>query len=109
MTFVELAHVNDIGTTFVVTINDLTSSGGSAVADISDATSMVLYFKRSCGSTFSRTAGFTTDGTDGKIEYTTVDGDLNGAGNWEIQAKVVTPSGTWSTGVGYFKVYENIY
>jgi hypothetical protein len=86
MTFVELAHVNDIGTTFVVTINDLTSSGGSAVA-----------------------AGFTTDGTDGKIEYTTVDGDLNGAGNWEIQAKVVTPSGTWSTGVGYFKVYENIY
>ena len=45
----------------------------------------------------------------GKVEYATVDGDLSGAGNWELQAKIVSPDGSWSTDVGNFRVYENLY
>ena len=37
MAFLEEAHVNDYGTIIRVTVYDTTSTGGSAVADISDA------------------------------------------------------------------------
>jgi hypothetical protein len=108
MAFVEQAHVNDIGTIFRVTIYDTTSTGGSTVADVSDTTMRTLYFGRPDGTTFSRSAVLTTDGTDGKIEYTTVDGDLNTAGTWSIQAYVVSTAGSWNSTVGNFRVFENL-
>jgi len=108
MAFVEQAHVNDIGTIFRVTIYDTTSTGGSTVADVSDTTMRTLYFGRPDGTTFSRSAVLTTDGTDGKIEYTTVDGDLNTAGTWSIQAYVVSAAGSWNSTVGNFRVFENL-
>ncbi len=107
-TFVEQAHVNDIGTTFRVTVYDISSTGGTSAANISDATSLVFYFQKSNCSVISRTAQFTNDGTDGLIQYTTVDGDLDIAGNWSLQAKVVTLGGSWKTDVGYFIVHENL-
>ena len=109
MAFTEQAHVNDIGTVFRVTVFDTTSTGSTEVADISVATSKLFYFGGPSGATFTRSAVFTTDGSDGKIEYATVDGDLSGPGTWEIQAKVVTPVGTWNTDVACFRVYENLY
>ena len=109
MAFTEQAHVNDIGTVFRVTVFDTSSTGTTSAADISTATAKVLYFRAPNGTTFSRAAVFTSDGSDGKIEYATVDGDLNTAGNWELQASVVTPDGSWNTNVGNFRVHENIY
>ena len=109
MAFTEQAHVNDIGTIFRVTVYDKTSTGGSSVADISTATSKTFYLRKPDGTTISRSAIFTTDGSDGKIEYATVDGDLSGAGSWELQAKIVTPDGSWNTDVGNFRVHENLY
>ena len=109
MAFTEQAHVNDIGTIFRVTVYDKTSTGGSSVADISTATSKLFYFRKPDGTTFSRSAVFKTDGSDGRIEYATVDGDLNAPGNWELQAKIITPDGSWNTDVGNFRVHENIY
>ena len=100
MAFIEQAHVNDIGTIFRVTVYDTTSSGGTSVADISTASTN--------GTTFTRAAVFTTDGSDGDIQYISVDGDLDGAGTWNLQAYVVTPAGTWNTDVGSFRVYENL-
>ena len=108
MAFVEQAHVNDIGTVFRVTIYDTTSTGGSTVADVSDTTTRTLYFGRPDGSTFARSAVFTNDGTDGKIEYTTADGDLDVAGTWSIQAYVVSSGGSFSSTVGNFRVFENL-
>ena len=108
MAFVEQAHINDIGTVFRITVYDTTSTGGSVVADISDANSLSIYFRRPDGTTFTRNATFTIDGTDGQIEYTTVDGDLNKAGHWGIQAYVSTPGGKWRTNVANFRVYENL-
>ena len=65
-------------------------------------------FKRPDGTTFEKTAVFTSDGTDGNIQYLSVDGDLNVAGTWNLQAYVATGAGTWSTSVGTFKVHENL-
>ena len=108
MAFVEQAHVNDIGTIFRVTVYDMTSTGGTTVADISTATTKQFTFKRPDGTTFTKTAVFTTDGTDGDIQYLSVDGDLNVSGTWHLQAYVVTPAGNWKTDVGHFRVYENL-
>ena len=47
-------------------------------------------------------------GTDGKIKYTSVDGDFNEVGTWRIQAKVVMGGGTFRSDVGTFRVYENL-
>lgn len=108
MAFTEPAHVNDIGTTFRVTVYDATSTGGSAIANISAASTKQMIFSRSDGTTFTKTAVFTTDGSDGDIEYVSVDGDLNMAGTWHLQAYVVTPAGNWRTDVGHFRVYDNL-
>jgi len=108
MAFVEEAHVNDIGTVFRVTVYDTSSTGTTSVADISSATTKKFTFKKPDGTTFERVAVFTGTGSDGKIEYATVDGDLSGPGTWHLQAYVATPDGNWNTSVGYFKVYENL-
>ena len=108
MAFLEHAHVNDIGTVFRVTVYDTSSTGTSTVADISSASTKKIIFKRPDGTTFEKVAVFTNTGTDGKIEYVSVDGDLDIAGRWRLQAYVATSAGTWRTDVGDFKVFENL-
>lgn len=108
MAFVEQAQVNDIGTVFRVTVYDTTSTGSTTIADISDATVLKFIFRRPNDTTFERSASFTNDGTDGVVEYITVDGDLNQAGSWMLQAYVETPSGKWRTNTACFKVQENL-
>ena len=47
--------------------------------------------------------------TDGKAQYVTVDGDLNGAGTWSVQVLIVTSGGlSHNTTVATFRVFENI-
>jgi hypothetical protein len=108
MAFVEEAHINDIGTIFRVTVYDTTSTGTTEIADISAATSLTFTFKRPDGTTYTKNASFTNTGTDGQIQYVTVDGDLNVAGTWSIQAYVVTPTGSHKTNTGTFRVFENL-
>lgn len=108
MAFVEQAQVNDIGTAFRVTVYDTTSTGGSVVADISDAITLKMIFRRPDGTSFEKTASFTSDGSDGQIQYITVDSDLNQSGSWSLQAYIVTPAGSWHTNTACFKVYDNI-
>jgi hypothetical protein len=108
MAFVEEAHINDIGTVFRVTVYDTTSTGDTEIADISSATSLTFTFKRPDCTTFTKNALFTNNGTDGQIQYVTVNGDLNVAGTWSIQAYVVTPNGSHKTNTGTFRVFENL-
>jgi len=108
MAFVEQAQVNDIGTLFKVTVYDTTSTGAQTIADISDASSLTFTFQRPDDTTFDRSAAFTDTGADGEIQYSTVDGDLNMAGTWSLQAYIQTPSGKWRTNTANFKVYENL-
>jgi len=58
----------------------------------------------------SHAASFLTDGTDGKIHYVTVAGDLDVPGPWRLQGKVADagPSKTLYSEVGSFTVRENL-
>lgn len=99
----EEIHRNDIGTKFLVTILDDTSA-----LDISTASEKKIIFKKSNGFVVEKTAEFNTDGSDGKVYYTTVADDLSITGIWSIQAKVVLPTGTWRSDTQNFEVYSNL-
>jgi len=96
-------HVDDVGTLFIITIYD-----GDDVVDISAATTKQIKFRKSDGTTLTKTATFLTDGSDGKLDYTTVAEDLDVSGSWEIQAFVETPTGNWHSDKGYFEVLPNV-
>jgi len=102
-TCIQEIHLDDIGTVFEVALKDC-----DEIVDVSQASAMYIIFQKPDGTSTTKTAGFTTDGTDGKVRYITTSGDLNLIGGWKIQAKVTLPSGTWSSNISKFKVYSNL-
>ncbi len=91
---------NDIGTTFTLTIKNRQG----AVVDISGAIVKQLKFTKSNGVVLTKTAVYVTDGTDGKIKYVTVDGDLDTRGIWKVQGYIQLASGSWHTTYNLFTV-----
>lgn len=94
---------NDIGVTVRLTIVD--DADGSAV-DISAATTKQIIFVSPSGTSTTRTASFTTDGTDGQIEYVTVDGAVNAEGEWRVQGLVIFGGGTYRSQIRRISVRE---
>ena len=103
----EEVHFGDIGTIFRATINDCVNGVQSPI-DLSTVTTLQLIFKSPSGVVKTKTAVFTTDGTDGQIQYVTIADDLDEVGNWKLQAYIVLPSGSWRSDIGTFRVYENL-
>lgn len=101
-------HLNDIGTVFRATVKDKACDGTSSVLDVGAATTLNMIFKSPSGVVSTKNAVFTTDGSDGQIQYITVDGDLNEVGQWKLQVYIVLPSGSWRSDVGTFYVHENL-
>ena len=97
-------HLNDVGTVFKITIKDQDGS----VVDVSSASVKQIWLGKPKGGKLTKTAEFDTDGTDGVIKYTSISGDLNVTGTWEIQAHVTTPAGTWHSTIDTFEVKNNI-
>ena len=99
------AQLDDVGTVVRFTIT--TETGGSL--DLSGATTkQIIFLKPDDETTVTKTAIFTNDGTDGKIQYTTVANDWDTVGKWKVQARVVTPSGDWRTTKVVFWVLDNL-
>ena len=96
-------HLGDIGTVFVVTVKDDTT-----VVNISAATTKQIIFMAPDGGKLTKTASLTTDGTDGKMQWTTIANDLDEPGTWKIQGKVVLAAGTWYTDISTFVVEGNL-
>lgn len=97
-------HKNDIGTVFEVTVKD-----GTDIVDLSSATELELLFLKPNGTKLTKTASLVSDGTDGKMQYTTVSGDLNASGTWKLQGHVVFGStGEWHSDTIVFEVYDNL-
>ncbi len=95
---------NDVGTVFEREIKD-----GATVIDISSASSMQIIFQKpDDGAFITKTAVFTSDGTDGKLRYVTVSNDLDEIGVWQWQAKIVITGGEWKTDILDFQVHENL-
>ena len=96
-------HVNDVGTKFLATIKD-----DSVAVDISSASGVTMIFKKPDDEVINRSGVLYTDGTDGKVYYDTVSGDLNEAGYYKLQAKVILTSGTYYTDIYNFQVHCNL-
>lgn len=96
-------RVGDIGTRFKVTLKD-----GASVVSLSSATTKQIILKKPDGTKLTKSATFSSDGADGIMYYDTVSGDLDVAGVWKLQGKVVITAGTFSTDIYSFKVHRNL-
>jgi hypothetical protein len=98
-------HYGDIGVNFNITVMN-----GAVPLDLSNADNIYIIFQKPDmnAATVIKTGSLVTDGKDGNIRYTTVSGDLDLLGTWQIQAKVDFGASVFSTDIQKFKVYRNI-
>jgi hypothetical protein len=97
-------HIGDYGTI----IKALIKNDSLEIEDVSIATAKYFYFEKPTGTILTRDGQFTTDGTDGYIQYTIASGELNEVGLWSVQCHVITPSGSWRTNIPEFRVERNL-
>ena len=98
-------HVNDIGTQFLVTVKD-----GSSTVDLSNASALQINFRKPSDVIVNRTGSTIGDGssTSGVMYYDSVAGDLDEVGNYKLQGKVTLTGGTYYTDIHTFKVHCNL-
>lgn len=96
-------HVGDVGTILLVTFQD-----AGVVVDISSATTKDILLHDPEGVTATLAGTFTTDGTDGKLQITSVAATFDMAGCWKIQGHVVLAGGEWHTDIAVFEVFANL-
>ena len=96
-------HVNDIGTRFLFTVKD-----NDEIVNVSGAPMITIAFKKPSDTVIYRSGLIYTNGTDGKIYYDTVSGDLDEAGYYKLQGHIQLASGTYYTDIHNFKVNCNI-
>jgi hypothetical protein len=108
MAIIEELHKNDYGTLIKVLVNNTDSAGNNAADDISAMTTKQFILKKPDGTKLTKTASFSVDGTDGYLEYTIIDGDLNAVGDWELQVYLASVSGQWYSDTVKFKVHANL-
>ncbi len=103
-------RLNDIGVVFTVTIVECDAEGELVVKDISLASVKELIFQKpdDAQTAVVQTAVFTTDGTDGKIQYTAAVDDLDEVGRWFLEGRVTLPTGVFTSSRGHFDVEEII-
>lgn len=97
-------HKGDIGTQFKVTIKNQTGT----VVDLSGMSTKQILLKKPSGDILTKTASFFTDGSDGIIVYTTVDGDINEHGEWFLQAYYSDGTSARYTDITLFTVHRNL-
>lgn len=105
----EILHVGDYGTQFILTIKKLVD-GVPTIVDISgvdESTDLFIYFRDSEGTVTKHNAEFYTDGEDGKISYTTEEGDISVAGTMKFRAEVeLSPTQKYQSSTCEIEVYE---
>lgn len=99
-------HVGDVGTIFEATVRDQ----DDALVDVRTATTLQMLFKKPDGSLLTKAATVVNVGVlDGKIKYVSIAGDIDQAGEWFSEGRVVTPVGDWGSDVGAFTVDERLH
>ena len=100
-----IIHVGDVGTIFEVTVVE---NDGVTPVNIGLATVKKIYFKDSAGVKMEKTAVLVTDGSDGKMKYVGVAGDIDLAGIWQMQGYVEMPAGKFYSVKTRFTVHDNL-
>ena len=96
-------HIGDVGTVFEATVFE----GGVAI-DISAATTKNFILRTPTGTIVTKTASFSTNGSDGKLKYTVVANDLSEIGTWVFEVYLEMPTGKWHSTKQTFQVYANL-
>lgn len=94
---------NDYGAVMELTVKD---ESGDAV-DLSSASTYTITFRKPDGSTATKDLSFGTDGSDGVVTYTFIDGDLDQAGLWTYQVSILLPSGEFHSRPQSFRVIDS--
>jgi hypothetical protein len=98
-----MSQMNNIKVRLIHTIVE-----DGAELNISTATGKTIIVQKPDGTKTSFTATFYTDGTDAKIYYDTVAGDLNQAGLYKSQALLLMGGGTYYSSKGSFRIESNL-
>lgn len=98
-----MSQVDDIKVRLIVTIYE-----DDAVLNISTASSKSIIIRKPDGVIITATATFLTDGSDGKIYYDSVSGDLDTPGLYKIQGAIVINSGTYKSSIQMFRIDCNL-
>ncbi len=78
------------------------------IINLSTSTSRTFEFRKPSGVAVSKTALFVSDGTDGKLYYTTIPADLDEVGEWTMQAVVVDGGGDYPTDIIHINVSKRV-
>ena len=105
-------HQNDIGTRFIVSLID--EKATPQEVDLTGFSIIEIRFKKPNGEVVVKIADIPSgvDPSLGQIEYITEAAasgeaeDLNETGIWHIRARVVLPTGTWTSSEDTFQVNE---
>lgn len=108
MACIQDLHLEDIGTSIRITVEDTDESCNRVIVDLSSASVRQIIFRKPSGTKLTVTGALVTDGTDGKIEYITEAGDLDEVGEWKVQVYLVFPTGGWRSEIGTFRVNANL-
>ena len=101
----DFVQVDDDGIIIRVTVKE---NDKVTPVDLSTATSILIYLYRPDGALISGSATFTTDGSDGKIEYITQTNDLSVQGMYKIQARYMIGGHSKKTNTSNFLVEPNL-
>lgn len=88
-----MVQLGDVGVDIIVQFLD----SDCDPKDISSFTTLSICFEKTDGTTVSKTATFTTDGTDGKIQYLTETGVIDQTGTWRLQGVISKVGAEWRT------------
>jgi hypothetical protein len=100
-----IIHNGDVGTIIRLTI---TEDDDTTAVDVSGATVKTFYFLKPTGTKINKTAVFNSDGTDGKLKYTTIAGDIDTTGRWQVQAYVEIGAAKYYSTKTTFIVQSNL-
>lgn len=72
-----------------VTFYEVDEDGVETAQNISTYDTKQIIFVSPSGVASTKVATFDSDGSDGKIRYTTISGDIDAGGNWEVYGRVL--------------------
>lgn len=97
-------HVGDIGTAIIIKATEIDDNGDEQIVDLTTATNMVIRMQKPDSTIVEKTATLTTDGSDGKFQFISEDGDFDQAGTWKILGIVYFNTSRWATGIEKIKI-----
>ena len=93
----------------LVTLTFTIKNQDAGIVDLSIALTRELVFKHPGAAPLVVTATLVTDGTDGKVKYTTLATDLSIPGIWKVQADIaVDANNSYPSTIAEFEVFPNL-